>query len=134
MAVARTEHGSPVEQRLCFDLPPVPQQIEPLGKISLRKAWIEFNRYIDGRQRLVILTAQAQRAPEGAVTKTIEVVERHGGTCLPQCRFKPRRANLGIVIQRALDVDVGECAMAAGEIRICFDRALKIALGLIEPR
>ena len=55
MAVARTEHGRPVEQRFRFDLPPVPQQIEPLGKIPLRKAWIEFQRKVQRRQRFIIL-------------------------------------------------------------------------------
>src|SRR6478672_2962046 len=56
MAVSRTEHGRPIKQRFRFDLPPVPQQIESLRKISLREARIEFQRQVDDSQRFVILT------------------------------------------------------------------------------
>ena len=42
MAVARTEHRRSVEQRFRFELPPVPEQVEPLGEIALRKARIEL--------------------------------------------------------------------------------------------
>ena len=68
------------------------------------------------------------------MTKAIEVVERYGGACLAQRRFQSRRAIPGIVIQRALNIDVGERAVAAGKIRIGFDRAPEIGLRLVEPR
>jgi hypothetical protein len=105
-----------------------------LRKISLREAWIEFERQVDGRQCFVVLTRQAQRPSEGTVTKAIKLVERHGDTSLAQCRFQSRRAIFWIVIKRALNIDVSERAMAACEIRIRRDRTLKIALGRVKSR
>ena len=74
MAVARTEHDRPVEQRFRLDLPSVPQHVEPLGEIGLRKTRIELQRYVERCQRLVVLMGQAQSASERAVAETIELV------------------------------------------------------------
>src|SRR5579862_2374096 len=59
MTVTRTEHCRPVEQRFRLELASVPQQIEALRKVSLRKAWIEFQRQINGCQCFVVLPCQA---------------------------------------------------------------------------
>ena len=75
MAVARAEHGRAIEQRFRFDLPPVPEQVEPLGEIGLRKAWIELKRHIERCQRFVILMGQAQGPSKCAVAKAIELIE-----------------------------------------------------------
>ena len=126
MAVARTEHDRPIEQRFRFDLPPVPEHVEPLGEIGLRKTWIELQRYVERRQCLVVLMGQAQSASERAVAETIELVERHRMAPLAQRGFQPRRAILRFVDERALDIDVAERAMAARKIRIGGNRPLKI--------
>ena len=134
MAVARTEHGRAIEQRFRFDLSPVPEQVEPLREIGLRKAWIELERYIERRQRFVILMGHAQDSSERAVAKTIELIERDRMTPLAQRRFQPRRAIFRLVDERALQIDVAERAMAARKIRIGGDRALEIGFGQVEPR
>ena len=113
VAVARTEHGRPVEQRFCFDLSPVPEQVEPLREIGLRKAWIELQGYIERRQRFVILMGHAQHSSERAVTETIEFIERHRMTPLAQRLFQSRRAIFRLVNEGALQIDVAESAMAA---------------------
>ena len=95
MAVARAEHGRPIEQRFRFDLAPVPEHVEPLGEIGLRKTWIELQRYVERRQRLVVLMGHAQDTSERAVAKAIEFVERHRMAPLAQRRFQPRRAIFG---------------------------------------
>ena len=134
VAVARTEHGRAIEQRLRFDLASVPEQVESLREICLRKAWIELQGNIDRRQRLVILMGHAQDPSERAVTETIESIERDCMTPLAQRRFQPRRAIVRIVKEGALQIDVAESAMAGRKIRICCDSALKIGFGQVEPR
>ena len=99
-------------------LPPVPEQVEPLGEIGLRKAWIELQGYIERRQRFVILMGHAQGSSERAVAKTIKLIERHRMTRLAQRRFQSRRAIFRLVNKGALQIDVAESAMAACEIRI----------------
>ena len=132
MAVARTEHDRSIEQRLCFNLSPIPEQIEPLGEIGLRKAWVELQRYVERCQRLVVLMAQAQSPSERAVAETIELVERHRMAPLAQRGFQPRRAIFRLVNERALHIDVAERAMAARKIRIGRNRPLKIAFGRVQ--
>src|ERR1700754_4425158 len=112
MAIARAEHGRPIEQRFSFDLPPIPEHIESLGEIRLRKAGIEFERYIERRQRLVILVGHTQHPPERAMAKTIEVIERHGIASLAQRRFQSRNPILRLVNKGTLQIDVAERAMA----------------------
>ena len=129
MAVARTEHDRPVEQRFRLDLPSVPQHVEPLGEIGLRKTRIELQRYVERCQRLVVLMGQAQSASERAVAETIELVERHRMAPLAQRGFQPRRAIFRFVNERALQIDVAERAMAARKIRIGGNRPLKIVFG-----
>ena len=113
MAVAQAQHGRPIEQRLRLDLPSVPQHVKPLGEIGLRKTRIEFQRYVERCQRLVVLMGQAQSASERAVAETVELVERHRMVPLAQRRFQPRRAIFRFVNERALQVDIAERAVAA---------------------
>ena len=134
MAVARTEHGGAIEQRFRFDLPAVPEQVEPLGEIGLRKAWIELERHIERCQRFVILMGQAQGASKCAVAKAIELIECDRMAPLAQRRFQPRRAISGLVDKRALQIDVAERTMAACKVRVGVDRALEIGFGRVEPR
>ena len=122
MAVARAQHGRPVEQRFRLDLAPVPQHVEPLGEVGLCKARIELHRYVERCQRLIVLMRQAQGASERAVAEAIELVERHRMTPLTQRRFQPARAIFRFVNERALDIDVAERAVAAREIWIGVDR------------
>src|SRR6185369_17971400 len=92
MAVARAQHGRPIEQRYRLDLPPVPKHVEPLGEIGLRKTRIELQRYVERCQRLVVLMGQAQGASERAMAETIELVERHRMAPLTQRGFQPAGA------------------------------------------
>lgn len=82
MAVARTERGRSIEQRLRFNFPPMPKQIEALGEIRLREAGIELQGLIESCERFVVPMRQAQSSSEYAVAKAIEVVELDGAARL----------------------------------------------------
>src|SRR5262249_31735861 len=134
IAIARTEGGRSIEQRLCFNFLAVPKQIESLGKIALREAGIELQRQIDSRERFVIPMRQAKSPTKYAMAKTIKVVERARKTRLLQRGFQPRRPILRFIDKGALHVHIAQCTVTARELRICRYRAFEISFGLIKPR
>jgi hypothetical protein len=76
---------------------------------------------------------QAQGSSEGALAKTIKVIERHRITRLAQRHFQSRWAILWLINKGALQIDVAESAVATCELRICCDRTPKVSFGRIKP-
>ena len=90
MAVARTEHGGAVEQRLGLDLAAGPQQVEALGEIGLREARIELDRELQRVGGFVVSSQQAQGAADDAMTEAVALVDRDRGPA--GCKAASRRA------------------------------------------
>ena len=126
--VARSSSVSASSSRPCHSV------LKPLREIGLRETRIELQRDIENGQRFVILLGQAQRAPERALAKAIELVERTECRVWRSAVSSRAGAILWLVAERALHIDIAERAVAARKIRIGVDGALEIGFGRVEPR
>ncbi|MCU0890039.1 MAG: hypothetical protein MUC64_18900, partial [Rubritepida sp.] len=104
------------------------------GEMRLREARVQRHRFLEQRDRLLVVVAEGVHPAEDAEVHAVLGIEPDGIAARLQRLLEPRGARVAIAHHRLLQQHVGEAAMGAGEAGVERDGAAEHRLRLRQPR